>query len=92
MCVVIDVSVILTHPHLDESQWRFVYIIFGIGTLIYFVSGCFEDMKLHYVEVVPEAKKFLWRCAFYVFLFTSVSIAILYFPVFFIIRLVLQPK
>ena len=61
MCVVIDVSVILTHPHLDESQWRFVYIIFGIGTLIYFVSGCFEDMKLHYVEVVPEAKKFLWR-------------------------------
>jgi len=89
---VLDLYHILLHPQTNEDTYIFIYMIGGIGALAFFTGGVHEDMKLHYMKVAQETKKFLWKYTFFVFLYSLISITVIYLSVFFIIRLVLQPS
>jgi len=89
---VLDLYHILLHPQTNEDTYIFIYMIGGIGALAFFTGGVHEDMKLHYIKVVPEVKKNLWKYTFFVFLYSLVGITVMYLSVAFIIRQVLQPS
>lgn len=91
MFVLIDVALMIQYPHLDADQFIGLYFIGGIGALSFFAGGYFEDMKLHYIKIYPEAKIFLWKYTFYVFLYSLIGMFILCLPVIYLIRIILQP-
>jgi len=91
MFVLVDMALVKQYPHLDENQFIGLYFFGGIVALAFFAAGYFDDMKTHYIKVAQEAKKFLWKYTFLVFIYSSIAITVLYFSVFSVIRLVLHP-
>jgi len=92
MFAVFDIILMLQRPHLNENQFLGLYSVGIISSLAFFTGGVHEDMKLHYIKVVPEVKKNLWKYTFFVFLYSLVGITVMYLSVAFIIRQVLQPS
>lgn len=88
--IMIDVIIQgIRYPHLDEMELIWYYILGAIIVFYFYTSGVHQDIKLHFICVVPTFNKLLWRYTIYVFLFLLINVTLLYLSTFYIIRLII---